>query len=432
MVTPGEGLTVFIQKQQPQLQFASESSDDGLQLASAGGGILARAERISDGIERLLDLRKNPFATIIEGMTGPVEATIRGRRTLLFGTNSYLGLNFHPDCIKAAVEATTKLGTGATASRVAGGTTREHIELERQICSLYERQHCWVFSTGFMANLGVVAGLGGRGDAIFMDAHCHASILDAAKMSGADVYTFRHNDAADLQRLFDTVAIAPSRALVVVEGLYSVQGDIGKLREILPLAKDRGAVTVVDEAHALGIYGRRGRGVAEFLEVEDYADVVVGTFSKSVGVIGGFCTTDIHQLRGFTLMARPYLYTAALPPAIVAAARRSLQVMSSNSKFRDSLWQNTEMLRARLAKIGVSITGKGPIGSIAIPRKDSFGLWDTILDRGIYVNLLIPPATPDREYSLRVSVSAAHKPEHIDQLIDTLDRVLNSAKVYGA
>jgi 8-amino-7-oxononanoate synthase len=395
-------------------------------------GILGRADRFSRGIERVLHAERNPLGVVIDQMLSPVEGIIGGRRTLLFGTNSYLGLNFHPACVQAAIDAIARSGTGSTASRVAGGNSQQHVDIESDLCGFYDRRHAIVFSTGFMANLGVISAIARRGDAIFLDAHCHASIIDACRLSGARVHLFRHNDCEHLEHLFRQAGYPGERVLVVAEGLYSVWGDTADLAGLLAVAKRRRAVTLVDEAHAVGLYGRTGRGIAESLGVEDQVDVVTGTFSKSIGVIGGYCVTDVPEFRSLRFMARPYLYTASLPPAIIASARQALAVIGADPSLREAVWRNTEHLRSGIEQLGMRlIAGTGPIGSIRMPSvRAPLACWRALLVRGLYVNVLVPPSTPDGDAVLRLSVSAAHTPADIGSALTTLQEVfqeLNSA-----
>lgn len=386
------------------------------------GSILSRAELFSRGYDRVMDHAFDPLAVVVEANHSAVEATVRGRPTILFGTNSYLGLNFHPACIEAAIGATRVSGTGSTASRVASGTTRAHVDLEASVAEFYGRRAAVVFSTGFMANLGVIGAIIRNGDAIFLDAHCHASILDAAQLSGARIQFFRHNDPDDLVRLFSESSVPGGRTLVVVEGIYSVWGDTADLKRLLAVAKQHGAITMVDEAHGFGIYGRNGRGAAEHLGVEDQVDITVGTFSKSAGVIGGFCVTDHEALRALRIMARSYLYTASLPPAVVAAARQALRLMSSEPQLCDTVWRNAHALRAGLKDLGLPVVGgDGPIGCIRLPdTKIGLAFFTELLDRGIYMNLLVPPSTPDKSTVLRFSVSAAHTAQHIAAALEAM------------
>ncbi len=384
--------------------------------------ILSRAEGFSASFDRLAGHRTNPLSLVIDDIRSPVEAVIDGKPTVLFGTNSYLGMNFRSECIHAAQQAAARHGVGSTASRVAAGNQTLHHELEADIAALYGRSDAIVFSTGFMANLGVISALARQGDAIFLDAHCHASIYDACRLSGATVREFRHNDAGDLTRLFAESDIPGPNTLVVTEGVYSVWGDVGELQEITAVAKRSGAITIVDEAHSLGMYGKRGRGIAEDQDIESQVDIIIGTFSKSVGLIGGYAVTNDPALRRLRFMSRPYLFTASLPPPIVAAARVAVDIIATDPKPRERMWANAMRLYAGLKLIGLQACAEpGPVGAIRMPGlMGGHGVWKALLDRGIYVNLLVPPATPDGEVLLRFSVSAAHSDAQIDAFLSTL------------
>jgi 8-amino-7-oxononanoate synthase len=397
----------------------------------ADSDILRRVRQFSDAVERVMAVEDSPLSAIIEETLGPVEAVIKGRPTLMFGTNSYLGLNFHPECIRAASEALAQYGTGSTASRVASGNHRLHLELEKDIAALYGRSHAIVFSTGFMANLGVIAALAHEGDAIFIDSHSHASIFDAARLSGAQVRTFAHNDSRDLERLLAASDIPGTRAIVVLEGVYSVWGDVGDLKSIIAVAKRHGATVIVDEAHAMGIYGKHGRGAVEHLGLEDEVDVIVGTFSKSVGAIGGYCVTNRAEFRALRFMARSYLYTASLPLSIVASARAALRLISNDPGLRKTLWRNIETFHAGLSSLGLTLcAAPGPVGGIKMPGvRVCYDFWKGLLDRGVYVNMLMPPATPGGEVVLRFSLSAAHTPAQIEKAIGVFGEVSKALKV---
>lgn len=389
-------------------------------------GILQRSRLFAEALERGAGAGSNPLNIVIDDVLGPVHAVIEGRRTLMFGTNSYLGLNFDPRCMAAAEAALRHYGTGSTASRVASGNQSLHMALENALLALYDATDAVVFSTGFMANLGAVCGLVKEGDAILLDAHCHASLFDACKLSGATTKTFRHNDAAHLDQILREQTVPPERTLVIVEGLYSVWGDVGALAALMRVARDHGAVTIVDEAHSLGIFGARGRGVAEAQGIEDLVDVVVGTFSKSVGVIGGYAVTRRPELRKLRFQARPYLYTASLPPAVVAAAAEAIRIIGSEPERREQLWRNAEMLAAGLRSLDLRLTAPaGPVGAIILPGiKAGLEIWRTLIARGLYVNLLIPPSTPGGEVLLRYSVSAAHTPADIAAAIEIIGETM--------
>ncbi|WP_454816186.1 aminotransferase class I/II-fold pyridoxal phosphate-dependent enzyme [Labrys neptuniae] len=388
-------------------------------------GIKARSQGFADIFDRSTGGALTPLSVVIEKVLSPVRAVIEGRETLMFGTNSYLGLNFDPSCIEAASTALASFGTGSTASRVASGNQALHIELEKAIAELYGRRDAVVFSTGFMANLGAIGGLVREGDAVVLDAHCHASIFDACKLSGAKILTFKHNDAADLARVIAASDIAPSRTLVIVEGLYSVLGDVAGLEAISAVTSETGTVLLVDEAHSLGLYGARGRGVAEAQGVEDKVDVIVGTFSKSVGVVGGYCVTNDPAFRALRFAARSYLYTASLPPPVVAAARQALSIIAGDSERRATVTARAEALHRGLTGLGLPpLAPPGPVGAIRMPGiKAGLETWTALLRSGLYVNMLIPPATPNGEVVLRYSVSAAHTPADIESALDIIATV---------
>ncbi|OCC05010.1 hypothetical protein BA190_10455 [Labrys sp. WJW] len=385
-------------------------------------GIRARSQGFADIFERSTGGALTPLNVVIERVLSPVRAVIEGRETLMFGTNSYLGLNFDPTCIEAASTALASFGTGSTASRVASGNQALHVELEKAIAELYGRRDAVVFSTGFMANLGAIGGLVREGDAVVLDAHCHASIFDACRLSGAKILTFKHNDAADLARVIAQSEIAPSRLLVIVEGLYSVLGDVADLKAISTVTAQSGTVLLVDEAHSLGLFGAKGRGVAEAQGVEDKVDVIVGTFSKSVGVVGGYCVTHDPAFRALRFAARSYLYTASLPPPVVAAARQALSIIADDSARRASVFSHAEMLHRGLTGLGLPpLAPPGPVGAVRMPGiKAGLDTWTALLRAGLYVNMLIPPATPNGEVVLRYSVSAAHSATDIEAALDII------------
>jgi 8-amino-7-oxononanoate synthase len=393
--------------------------------APAPAGILRRAQVFSETVERKAAGGLNPLGVVIDEMLGPVEATVDGRYTVMFGTNSYLGLNFHPDCINVAVETIRKYGTGSTASRVAGGNQRLHLGLEQDLSDLFDGRQSIVFSTGFMANLAVISALAKDGCAVLLDSHCHASIFDAAQLSGAKILTFEHNDADSLDELFRTCPIPPERCLVVVEGLYSVWGDIGNLKPIVEVTKRHGGVIVVDEAHSFGLLGDHGRGLCEELGIEDDVDVIIGTFSKCVGVVGGFCITTNPALRGLRFLARPYLYTASLPPAVVASARESIRIIGTDRDRRSKVWANAKLLHNGLSDLGFQLCADVcPVGAIRMPNfQVGMAFWRTLLDKGVYVNILVPPGTPDGSVALRFSASAAHTPDMISGALKTFEEV---------
>ncbi|MEE8371391.1 MAG: aminotransferase class I/II-fold pyridoxal phosphate-dependent enzyme, partial [Sphingomonadales bacterium] len=260
----------------------------------------------------------NPFEIRMDEVLSQTEAVIKGKRTILAGTNNYMGMTFDADAVEAAQKAVSDFGTGTTGSRVLNGTYAGHQDLEAALADFYGTKFAMVFSTGYLANLGILSTVVQRGDYVIIDADSHASIYDACAMGTADILRFRHNDAADLDKRLGRLP-AEAGKLVVVEGIYSMLGDRAPLREIVAVTKKHGASIAVDEAHSLGFCGEKGRGMAEELGVEDDVDFIIGTFSKSVGTVGGFCVSNHPKFEVLRLVCRPYMFTASLPPSVVAS-----------------------------------------------------------------------------------------------------------------
>ncbi len=368
----------------------------------------------------------NPFGVCMDEVTSATEAVIAGRPTILVGTNNYLGLSFAPESIAAAVAATERMGTGTTGSRVANGTYALHQQLERRIADLYDRPEALVFSTGYMANLGVLSTVAGPGDTILLDADSHACIYDGCRLSGATMIRFRHNDVEDLEKRIRRLgAERTGNLVIVVEGVYSMLGDRAPLREIVEVKKRHGAILVVDEAHSLGVFGDRGRGLAEEVGVLGDIDFVAATFSKSVGTIGGFCVSNADGLDLLRYTARPYVFSASLPPSVVAAAIASIDLMEKGTHLRARLWENVGWLHARLTGLGLEvIAAESPILAVRMPSEQALlAAWMGLLERGVYVNLALPPATPQAVYLLRCSVCAEHTQPQLERVVDAFTEI---------
>ena len=381
-----------------------------------------------DTRERLLGAGLNPFHVRMDRVNSATEAVIDGREVILFGTNNYLGLTFDPACMEAARAAIAAEGTGTTGSRIANGTYALHQDLEAAIATFYKRRAAMVFSTGYQANLGVLAGLLGPGATVFIDADNHASIYDGCRLSGADIIRFRHNDAADLDRRLGRLDSAGSRAMIVVEGIYSMMGDCAPLAEFAEVKARHGAYMMVDEAHSLGIYGAHGRGNAEACAVEEAVDFVVGTFSKSLGAIGGFAVSNHPKFELLRLASRPYMFTASPSPSNVASVMEALRLISSTDEHRVRLWQNARVLHRELSALGLAIcAAPGPIIAVRLADEaQAFAFWKQLLDHGVYTNLAIPPGTPNGISMLRCSVSAAHSDAQIKDIIAAFATVVET------
>lgn len=359
-----------------------------------------------------------PFGVEVERIHSATEGEIGGRRVILAGTNNYLGLSFDPDCIAAAREALCAEGTGTTGSRLANGTFAGHLALERELADFYGRRGAIVFSTGYLANLGMLSSLTAPGDVLLVDADCHASIYDGARLSGAEMIRFRHNDPEDLRKRLLRLGARAADAVIVVEGIYSMLGDRAPLAEFAAVRRECGGYLMVDEAHSLGVAGDRGRGVAEEAGVESEVDFIVGTFSKSLGATGGFCVSDRPELEVLRYASRPYVFTASPSPSVIASTRAALSILRQRPALRRRLWANAERLYRGLEALGFRL-GADPSPVVAVlldTREQALAFWAGLIERGVYVNLMIPPATPKGRSLVRCSVSAAHEPEQIDAI----------------
>jgi len=384
-------------------------------------GLLDKLETIAATRETLLPEGINPFDVVIEEIYSATEGSIDGQRVILAGTNNYLGLTFDPRCIAAAQETLGKEGTGTTGSRMANGTFSGHRALEKELAVFYGCNNAIVFSTGFVTNLGVISTLAGPGDVIVLDADSHASIYDACKMSGAEMIRFRHNNMVDLEKKLRRLGSKSANTLIIVEGIYSMLGDCAPLAEIVALKKKYGAWLMVDEAHSMGVLGDHGRGLAEAVDVEQDVDFTVGTFSKSLGAIGGYCVSNHRELDLVRYLSRSYIFTASPSPASISSVREALKVIGSEPQLRTKLWENVEQLYQGLKQLGFELgADPGPIVAIRVPTKESaLFAWKAILVKGVYVNLVFPPAAPAGLSLLRCSINAAHTSDQIDYILKT-------------
>jgi 8-amino-7-oxononanoate synthase len=360
------------------------------------------------------------FNIVMEEIVSGTEAVVNGRPMILAGSNNYLGLSFDSGCIEAACEAARKEGTGTTGSRMANGTFSGHVALEQELADFFGRRGAIVFSTGYIANLAMLSTLVGPGEIILLDADCHASIYDGCRLGGAEIHRFRHNDPQDLEKRLGRLAKRNTNILVVVEGLYSMLGDRAPLADIVAVKNKYGAYLLVDEAHSLGVLGAKGRGLAEEAGVEAGIDFIVGTFSKSLGAIGGFCVSNHPELNLVRYASRPYVFTASSSPSVIASTRKALQILETGTELRQRLWENADMLYQKLKGLNF-LVGPEPSPIVAVRLEDkaeAFALWSGLLEHGVYVNLVLPPASPDGGSLLRCSVSAAHTKKQMDTICD--------------
>lgn len=364
--------------------------------------------------------KADPFKVVMDEIISETEAIIAGRHTILAGTNNYMGMTFNESSLEAAKKAIDEFGTGTTGSRVLNGTYGGHKALEATIADFYGMDHCMVFSTGYQANLGMISALGGKDDYIIIDADSHASIYDGCSMSNATIVRFKHNDVDNMERRLKRLPEDAGK-LVVVEGMYSMLGDAAPLKELLEVAKKYGCMTLVDEAHSMGFCGENGRGVAEELGVEHLVDFYVGTFSKSVGTVGGFAVSNHPKFDVLRFVSRPYIFTASLPPSVVASAQASIEAIKRSGNRRAHLWENARQLHGGLKDAGFAMcTEKAESPIIAVHLPDPMlgtTFWEQLLLEGVYVNMAAPPATPAGMFLMRVSVCAQHTSAQIDEII---------------
>ena len=368
----------------------------------------------------LATVGKDPTTVVFDTVNSATEGVVNGRATILAGTNNYLGLTFDPDCIKAGVTALQAQGTGTTGSRMANGSYASHIDLEAELADFFQCDHAMVFSTGYSANLGVLMALLGKDDAVLLDADAHASLYDGCRMCDADIFRFKHNDMQSLERRLQRLGDRARRCLIIVEGMYSVLGDCAPLAEIVELKKRFGASLLVDEAHSLGVYGNRGCGVAERDGVLDEVDFIVGTLSKSLGAMGGFCASKHDVLSLFRYVSRPFMFTASPSPAVMATTREALRQLQTRPELKDALWSNARRLYNGLQALGFELGPEiSPVIAVRCKDKESaLSDWNKLLESGVYVNMMLPPSTPGGASFLRCSISAAHSPEQINTVIE--------------
>ena len=367
----------------------------------------------------------DPFGLVMERVLSPTVAICSGRETILLGTYNYMGMTLDPDVIEAGKQALEDFGSGTTGSRVLNGTYAGHRAVETALKDFYAMDHAMVFSTGYQANLGIISTVAGKGDYIVLDIDSHASIWDGCKLGDAEVVPFKHNDITAMDKRLGRIPEGAGK-LVILEGVYSMLGDIAPLKEMIAVAKGHGAMVRVDEAHSMGFIGPNGRGVAEEQGVLDQVDFVIGTFSKSVGTVGGFCVSNHPKFEILRLVCRPYVFTASLPPSVVATAATSIRKLMHGNNKRAHLWENSRKLHGELKGLGFQLGTDQPqsaIISVIMPDLErGAAMWEALLNEGLYVNLARPPATPAGMTLLRCSLCAEHTAEQVQTIIGMFAR----------
>jgi 8-amino-7-oxononanoate synthase len=389
-------------------------------------GLFDKYAPLQTRVDMMLKLGSDALGVEFDDILSTTHGRIGNRKILLAGTNNYLGLTFDEDCRAAAKKAIDDHGTGTTGSRIANGTYSEHVDLEKALAEHLGMKSCIVFTTGYQTNLAAISGLAGDKDVIFMDADAHACIIDGSRLTNASTIRFRHNNPEDLdKRLRRQGEIEGGNALVVIEGMYSMFGDIAPVDEFIDVTHRHGGYLFIDEAHSYGVFGPTGCGIAEQQGVLDKVDFISGTFSKSLASVGGFCASKHPEFEITRKVMRPYMFTASATPANICAARVAVEKIKSGNHLRANLKDRADQLHAGLSALGFDLCAE-PSPVIAVRRANE-GIaameWNWLMENNVYVNLAVPPGTPQSSSLLRISLSAAHSEADVQTLIDTFAKM---------
>ncbi len=363
-----------------------------------------------------------PYFRVIESAQEP-EVVVGGKKMIMIGSNNYLGLTNHPRVKAAAMEALSKYGSGCAGSRFLNGTLDIHVELEKKLARFMRKEAALVFSTGFQVNLGVISALVGKDDVMLIDKMDHASIIDGCRLSFGEIKKYRHNDMEDLERLLQQYN--NKGKLIIVDGVFSMEGDISDLSRIVKLAKKYGARVMVDDAHGIGVLGKTGRGTAEHLGLEDEVDLLMGTYSKSLASIGGFIAASEEVIHYIKHLARSLIFSASPPPASVASVSAAIDIIEEEPERRERLWYNTKKMLDGFKTLGFDT---GPSETPIIPvimgeDQKAFIVAKMLHDRGIFANVAVSPAVPNGKALIRTSYMATHTDEHLDRVLAAFEEV---------
>ncbi len=355
------------------------------------------------------------------------EVVIDGKRCIMVGSNNYLGLVDHPKVKEAAANASLKYGSGCTGSRFLNGTLDLHLELEDRLAKFMKKEKALVFSTGFQTNLGTISCLVGKNDIALLDRQDHACIVDGCRLSYGKTYRFAHNDISDLERVCNNLKNNGHRGgiLIIVDGVFSMEGDIINLPDLVKVAEKFGARVMVDDAHAVGVLGEHGAGTAEHFNLIDKVDLTTATFSKSFASLGGYVVGDADVIHFIKHNARALIFSASIPPANAAAALAALDIIESEPERRENLWKNARRMKKEFDSLGFN-TGHSvtPIVPIVVGDDlDAIRLWKELFDNGIFTNPVVSPAVPQGQAMIRTSYTATHTDKHLDRVVEVIARV---------
>ena len=382
-------------------------------------------EKCSKILEVSESVRKKGYYFFFRKLESPQdsEVVVDGRRVIMAGSNNYLGLTNHPQVKEAAIKAIEKFGTGCAGSRFLNGNLEIHEELETKLARFFRKEAALVFATGYQTNLGTIGALLGRNDVGILDKYDHASIIDGCRLSFGQAKKFRHNDMKDLERILQ--GTKDKGKLIIVDGVFSMEGDIADLPNIVKLAKAYGARVMVDDAHAVGVLGQGGRGTAEHFGLEDQVDLIMGTYSKSLAAIGGFVVGSRVVIDCIKHTGRSMIFSASLPPALVASVSAALDIIEEQPQLRTQLWKNTHKMLKGYKKLGYD-TGTSETPIIPIIIKDSIKTYEMcklLFENGVFVNAVVSPAVPPGRELLRTSYMATHTEEQLDRVLGAFQKV---------
>lgn len=362
-----------------------------------------------------------PYFSVMESAQDP-EVTVSGRKMIMLGSNNYLGLTSHPKVKKAAVDAVKKYGSGCAGSRFLNGTLDIHVQLEEKLAKFFRKDAALTFSTGYQTNLGIISSLAGKDDVVVIDKLDHASIIDACRLSFAEVRKFKHNDMNSLD--FVLQECGDRGKLVVVDGVYSMEGDIAPLPDIVRVCKKYGARLMVDDAHGIGVLGKTGRGTAEHFGLEKDVDVIMGTYSKSLASIGGFVAADEDVVHYMKHHSRPLIFSASPPPASVAAVIAALDIIDQEPDRRERLWHNTNKMMKAFKQMGFDTgVAETPIIPLMMGEMErAFMMWKVLNEGGVFANPVVPPAVPQGRCMIRTSYMATHTDEMLDRVLGIVEQ----------
>ncbi|MCK5739638.1 pyridoxal phosphate-dependent aminotransferase family protein [bacterium] len=365
-----------------------------------------------------------PYFRTIESAADS-EVTIDGRQLIMLGSNNYMGLTQHPKVLEAAINATKKYGSGCTGSRFLNGNLKIHEELEEKLAVFLDKEAALIFSTGFQTNQGVITTLLNKHDIIYADHQDHASIVDGCRLSLGRYLKFKHNDMQDLEKLLNNTRDLNCGKLIIADGIFSMEGDIIKLPELVALAKKHGARIIIDDAHAVGVIGKGGRGTASHFGLENDVDLTIGTFSKSFGSLGGFVVGEAKVLNYVKHHSRAFIFAASPTPAAVASVIAALEILKAEPERLDMLWKNIRKMKKGFDEMGYN-TGKSESAVIPLLIGEdlkTFRFWRALYDHGIFVNCAISPAVDPGQGLIRTSYMATHKEDVLDRVLEIFSRV---------